>query len=364
MGQSIHTLTVTQKIPETPDSVSLVFEIPESLKKSFAFEAGQYVTIERKIAGTVIRRSYSICNAPFEDELKVNIKKVKGGRMSSYIVDQLRVGDQLVIGTPEGNFIANFDGTKRRNHYFIAAGSGITPVLSLIKQGLEAEPMSTFVLLYGNKNEEHIIFNKKLDELKDQYGDQLQLRHTLSQVKSGGKLFGLFGKSKSSWAGWTGRIDGSKMTNLLIEIPAHPTENNFYLCGPGEMITKIQKWIEQSDIPNTLIHKEYFSNPDQRPGQVLTSQAATLIYKNLHGKDGEVKIPENKTILESLMDAGTEPPYSCMNGVCSSCVAKMVRGNVEMETCLALEDDEIAAGYILTCQSHPLTPEIEIEYDS
>jgi ring-1,2-phenylacetyl-CoA epoxidase subunit PaaE len=363
MSQTFHKLRVAEKIHETEDAVSLLFDLSSELKELFAFKSGQYITIKCDPAGEEIRRSYSICCAPNEGSLKVNVKKIKGGKMSTWVVDQLKAGDQVDVGIPEGNFIADFDPAKRRNHYFIAAGSGITPVMSLIKDGLEAEPMSTFVLLYGNKNEENIIFHDELLGLQERYGEQFKLFQTLSQKKSGAKLLSFLSKNKDSWQGWKGRIDTKKMEAVLDEITPSKVENHFYLCGPGELITTMQKWLKEQSFPGAKIHKEYFVNPDQSTGQVLTTQATKLTFKNLHGADGELEVPANKTLLEALMDAGFDPPYSCMNGVCSSCVAKLVKGNVEMDTCLALEDDEIAAGYILTCQSHALTPEIELQYE-
>jgi len=364
MAQSFHILPVTDIIRETADSVSLVFQLTSDLQDAFAFKSGQYVTLKRDIGGEEIRRSYSICTAPLEGILKVNVKKVDKGRMSTYIVDKLQKGESLEVGTPEGSFTMTFEPSKRRNHYFIAAGSGITPVISLIKDGLENEPLSNFILLFGNRNEDNVIFQQELDQLGTHFGDQLTVIHAYSQLKSGGSLFGLFSKKKSEDGPWAGRIDNKKLSRLIEEIPTQKSENHFYLCGPGELITMSQKWLKEQKIIGLEIHKEYFANPDQDTGGVLSTQDAVLKYTNLHGSDGELSIPAGKTILDTLMDAGMDPPYSCMNGVCSSCVAKLTKGQVEMETCLALEDEEIEAGYILTCQSQCLTPEIEIEYDA
>ncbi len=364
MSQSFHTLRIAEKFRETPDAVSLVFDLPQELKKEFVFRAGQYITLKKAISNEEVRRSYSICASPKENILKINVKKVKGGRMSTWIVDSAEVGDTLEISIPEGNFVMDFDSSKRRNHYFITAGSGITPVMSLLKDGLEHEPMSSFVLLYGNKTEEHIIFKNELHALRDQFGEQFKLFFTLSQYrKFSGKLLGLLGKKYEEWKGWIGRIDGGKVQAVLEESPLHKIENHFYLCGPGEMITSAKAYLKAQSIPGLKIHKEYFTNPDQPDTQSQGSQATKLSYKNLHGENGEIDVPANKTLLDALMDAGVDPPYSCMNGVCSSCVAKLDKGKVKMDTCLALEDDEIEAGYILTCQSHALTDEIELHYE-
>lgn len=363
MSQTFHSLRIAEKIQETADAVSLVFDLSAEQQEFFSFKSGQYITIKHNLAGTEIRRSYSICCAPQEGTLKVNVKKIKGGQMSTWVVDKLQAGDTVDIGIPEGSFTMDFDASKRRQHYFIAAGSGITPVMSLIKDGLESEPMSTFVLLYGNKSEEHIIFHDELISLQERFGEQFKMYQTLSQKKSSGKLLGFLSKNKDSWTGMKGRIDAKKMTSVLSDVPVSKIENHFYICGPGEMISTMQNWLKNQNIPGAEIHKEFFGNPDQSTGQVLTNQATKLTFKGLHGEDGETNIPANKTILEGLMDAGVDPPYSCMNGVCSSCVAKLTKGNVKMDTCLALEDDEIAAGYILTCQSHALTPEIELQYE-
>ncbi len=364
MAQDFHRLRIADKIQETPDAVSLVFNLNDELLEKFRFKSGQYITIQASIDGEELRRSYSICAAPQEGILKVNVKRVQGGRMSTYIVEQLHAGAEVEVGVPEGKFVMSFDPSKRRNHYFIAAGSGITPVLSLLKDGLESEPLSTFVLLYGNKSKDSIIFREEIVTMQKKFGEQLRVFHTLSQQNTGSKLFGLFGNKNKDWDGWLGRIDSKKLNQLIEEIPLNNIENHFYLCGPGELISSCQNYISSIESDGIHLHKEYFANPDQKIGPVLAARQAKLTYKNLHGVDGEITVPKGKTILDTLMDEGADPPYSCMNGVCSSCVAKLVKGQVEMETCLALEEDEIKAGYILTCQSQCLTPEVEIEYEA
>lgn len=364
MSQSFHQLAVKQKKTETSDTVSIEFDVPASLHEAFTFKPGQYINIDHTIAGESLRRSYSLCTAPHEGRWAIGVKKVQGGRMSTFLVDELESASELTISVPEGTFIGEFDASKRRHHYFVAAGSGITPIMSLLKAGLEEEPMSTFHLLYGSKTDNQIIFNDELMSLQDKYGDQLQIRHALSQKPaSGSKLFGLFGKKTEDGPNWSGRIDEKKLSRFAKEFPFHKMENQVYLCGPGALIQLAEKWFSNQSAEGLSVHREYFTNPDQ-PAQVSgTPVASVMTFKSLHGKDGSIPLPANKTILDGLMDQGEDPPYSCMNGVCSSCVAKLTKGKVAMDTCLALEDDEINAGYILTCQAKALTPEIEVEFE-
>jgi ring-1,2-phenylacetyl-CoA epoxidase subunit PaaE len=362
MSNNFSHLTIREIIKETPKAVSLVFEIPKENKASYLFQSGQYVSIEKDH----IRRAYSISSAPFEGLLKITVKKVKGGQMSPYLVDELAVGDQLKVSTPEGDFVMHWEDHLVRKHYFVAAGSGITPVISLIKDGLEKEPKSIFILLYGSRNPDDIIFRKELNDLQEKYKDQLFVRHTLSQSdaeKTG--VFSIFKKKpkRELWTGDKGRISIDKLKQLFMEHPIGEKDNHFFLCGPGDMIQNLNSFLGDLEIKKQNIHKEYFTNPDEDSSIQIVKKAARLKARNLHGQDVEVNIAAGKTLLEALQDENQDPPYSCMNGVCSSCMAKKVSGELKMESALALDDDELEEGYILTCQAFPLSDEVVIQYE-
>lgn len=359
---NFHTLTVRNKHQETSDTVSIEFDMPAALHDTFAYKPGQYITIEHEINGETLRRSYSLCSATHEKRWAIGVKKVQDGRMSTYLVDQLQSGDTLSISTPEGKFVGNFDASKRRHHYMIAGGSGITPMLSLIKDGLELEPMSSYFLLYGSNDENEIIFDEQLAALQERYGSQVQVQHVIRN-KPEAKLFGLFSKKPTEGQHWAGLVDNKKLQQWVKVHPLHREENHLYLCGPAPLMQLSEAWFKKQHSDKLTIHREYFTNPDQPAAVSGTPVDAVMTYKSLNGADGTVDLPANKTVLDGLMDHGEDPPYSCMNGVCSSCVAKLTKGQVAMDTCLALEDDEIKAGYILTCQAKALTPEIEVQFE-
>ena len=365
MSADFNRLVVKDKIVETDDAVSIVFEIPEALRAAYQFRSGQYISIENEIKGKKIRRSYSISSAPKEDLLRITIKAVKGGRMSTYLVNQFPVGDTLSVSTPEGTFTAEWQEHMVRRHYFICAGSGISPVMSLLKDGLENEPKSTFILLYGSRTPESIIFRRELENLEKHYEGQLFVIHTLSKTgRSAGGLSSIFRKKQRTelWIGARGRISREKLDQVFHDHPVLDQRSHFYLCGPGDMIKSMNAFLSDRSIDKKYIHKEYFTNPDEDQGSKATNISARLFARNLHGQDITIEVKAGKTLLESLQDANQDPPYSCINGVCSSCMAKLTKGQVKMDSCLALDDDELAEGYILPCQAHPLTEELEIVY--
>lgn len=358
-------IVIRSKIQETKDAVSLILDIPEDLKSDFSYKAGQYVTIERIFDNHTTRRSYSICSSPHEQEVKISIKHVPNGLMSTWLVQEVQPGQVIHVIPPEGRFTTVFDGSRRQHHYFIAAGSGITPIMSLLKLGLEEEPMSEFTLLYGSRSEDNILFKSELDDLLNSYGEQLRIYHSISSnVKSNSLLGRLFGSAETSDRPLSGRINESAWRHVIKNRPPSTYSNHIYLCGPGDMIKNMESWLKSAPLHEMKIHKEYFTNPDQKENQISHSGGAILTYKNLNGQSGQISIDKSKTILASLMDEGIDAPYSCMNGVCSSCMAKLIRGEVHMDTNLALDEDEVEAGYILTCQSHPTTGEIEVEFDN
>lgn len=354
---------------ETSDSVVISFNIAEEITQLFDHKAGQYVTIVAEIGGEEIRRAYSICSAPHESYIQVGVKKVAGGKMSTYLVDSLVEGQQLSLITPEGRFVLKADHEKSRDHYFIAAGSGITPILSMIKSVLEEEPKSFCYLLYGNRTEQDIMFKEELDTLAHRYKGQLIVEHTLSQPKEEKKkgLSGLFGAKSSSWSGMTGRISATSITQFIDLYPGEELTKEYYICGPGNMIEEVTAHLKSMNIDNKSIHKEYFSSPDDKNSKTVAApgpKGKKSITVHLNNEEMTFEIASDKTIVDALVEMGKDVPYSCSSGACATCIAKLTQGEVKMESCFALDDEEIAQGYILTCQACLVSDTAVVEFDS
>ncbi len=361
---SFHSLKISSIVSETSDTKTIYFEIPSQLKELFQHKPGQYLTLKTSINGKEVRRAYSICTSPEVSSPGVTIKKVSKGIMSTYLNDTAKQGDNIEVMSPEGHFFILTDHLKSRDHYFITAGSGITPVMSMIQAILEHEPKSTCYLLYGNRNEDTIIFKDALDRISSKYMDQLHVTHVLSQpnVKKSGGVGGLFSKKIIAWPGLKGRINIETLKAFFKENTSVNEDRQYYICGPGDFIEKTESGLLSMNIDKKHIHKEYFTVAHEATNSDIGLENV-IVTVTLKGDTFDIIIPKGKTILDTLVDKKKDPPYSCTSGACSTCMAKVTEGSVTMDSCYALDEDEVEAGYILTCQSHPKTQRVVLTYD-
>lgn len=371
MSTEFHSLKVSKVKKETADTVSISFDVPSDLQQAFKYKQGQYLTLRFNIKGQDVRRAYSLSSSPYEADLTVTVKRVDKGMVSNYINDHIVEGSEVLVMEPQGRFYTKLEENNSKTYYLIGAGSGVTPLLSIAKTIIEAEPKSSVNLLYGNRSEDSIIFKDQLDALAAKYAGQLNIVHTLSQPhreKSKG-LTSFFSKGKISWKGKVGRIDPLKVRDFLNEYPDRNGKAEYFICGPNSMINNVEGTLQNSGVHKDYIHSERFSST-QLPHD--PSKAASISNSNVDGTkanimlDGtalEVVIPKGKTVLDTLLDLKHEPPYSCTSGSCSTCMAKVTKGTVNMEICLALDEDEIKEGFILTCQAYPTSEELELTFD-
>jgi ring-1,2-phenylacetyl-CoA epoxidase subunit PaaE len=354
-----HSLRVKEVVKETEDCVSIVFEVPENLEELFRFQPGQSLTVKKDFNGEEARRNYSICSAPFDNQLRVAVKKVEGGKFSTWANDVLKPGDALEVLPPVGKFHTPLDPSQKKSYLAFAAGSGITPVLSIIKTTLATEPRSRFTLVYGNRSKNTIIFKEELEALKDKYIDRFRLYHVLSREKSDAPIN-------------HGRIDTEKLDLFFNKLISIDTTDEFFLCGPEEMIFCIKGYLAGKGVPSDKVHFELFTVPGQKstaaPAEIKTQKnegpVATVQVK-LDGIRFDFNLGfEGESILDAALKQGADLPYACKGGVCTTCKAKLTEGEVIMDVNWGLEQDEIDKGYILTCQSHPKTERITVDFDA
>jgi len=354
-------IPVSEKSFETKDSVSLHFKITDLPETFHKYHPGQHLTLRLTIKDKEYRRSYSMSSAPGQETISISIKKVDDGIVSNYLFNTLNAGEQIELSGPEGHFFIKPDSAKRQNYYFFAAGSGITPIYSMIQSLLEDEPMSMVYLLYGNRTEEDIMFHEQLIALSQKYQDQFFVEFTLSRLK--GNLLPFLSSKKKIWDGWKGRINKESIQKFFEKYPSRNLNSLYYLCGPGDFIDGTKSNLLLTQIDPKAIHAEYFTVPvHPLNAAAIPNLDQVRLIVHLNNKTHELQVPGSKKILDSILDAKLDAPYSCSSGACSTCMAKIIQGKVHMDVSLALEPEEIEQGYILTCQSRPLTELIEIKY--
>lgn len=345
-----HKLTITKIHKETEDSVTLSFNVPKELQEIFKFKAGQYITLKTAINGNEVRRDYSICASPKSGELKVGVKEVKNGTFSSYANNQLKVGDTLEVASPKGRFVFTPNDSKTKNIAAFAAGSGITPVLSIIKCALEEEVYSKVVLVYGNKTTKDTMFLNELLELQHQYSDRFTIKFVFSQANEPDAIFG--------------RIEKSTVNLIVKNEYKHIVIDDFYLCGPEGMIHTVKDVLTDHNVDEDRIHFELFKAAKQ--AEVNTTNVTdgnTEITVIVDDEESTFEMSQKQTVLEAALDEDLDAPYSCQGGICSSCIARIKEGEATMRQNNILTDSELAEGLILTCQAHPTTPKIVVDYD-
>ncbi|MEM9897649.1 MAG: ferredoxin--NADP reductase [Bacteroidota bacterium] len=362
---TFYPLEVAAVKQETADTSSITFSIPTELEKTFQYKAGQYLTLKFDISGKEERRAYSMSSSPFQEGITVSVKRVQGGKVSNHILDQVKVGNTVEVMPPDGRFVVTPDPAVKKTYYLIGAGSGITPLMSMIRTILEDEPKSNIYLFYGNRNRESIIFHDDLKSMQERYAGQIQVVHILSQPKKkkAGGMFGMFKKAKTDWEGYTGRITAELVQKLLLEYTPHCNNVHYYICGPGTMIQSLEAFLQGQGVDKKYIHREFFTVVKEEGATVKAATDGAMAKINLNGETLTIEVPKGKTVLDALLDLGHDVPYSCMSGTCSTCMAKVHKGKVEMEVYYAIDEDEVEEGYILTCQAHPTTSEVEMTFE-
>jgi ring-1,2-phenylacetyl-CoA epoxidase subunit PaaE len=350
-----HPLKVSDISPLAEDAVAITFDVPPELAADYDFLAGQHLTIRTSLAGDDVRRSYSICAPAKSGRLRIGVKVLAGGHFSGFAADQLKVGDVLDVMTPTGRFYTPLDPANAKHYCAIAAGSGITPIFSIVATTLEQEPRSRVTLIYVNRTSRSIMFLEELEDLKDRYAGRFHLIHVLSREAQDAELL-------------SGRLDAARLTKITETLVPTETVDDWFLCGPYGMVADLRQALLDAAVPAANVHTELFhvetSPPERRTTPADAGEGAAVTI-NLDGRQSSFKLAGNDVpILEAALRVRSDAPFACRGGVCGTCRAKVVEGEVAMDTNYALEPDEIANGYVLTCQSHPTTHTVKLDFDA
>jgi ring-1,2-phenylacetyl-CoA epoxidase subunit PaaE len=352
-----HTLKVKDIRRETSDAVSVSFDIPAQILHEFQYKQGQYITLKLIINGEELRRSYSICTSPYsEKELRVAVKEVEGGRASTFINRTLKVGDMMEVMTPMGNFSSILSGSNKKHYVLFAGGSGITPMMSILKSVLYVEKQSQITLFYANRNEESVIFKNELDKI-------------VSENESKIKLVNIYDKPNNPTSDLQSGLVSSEKAKALLENFGGINADEYFICGPGPLMENIKNALETLKTSKEKIHIEYFSAVAdavaKAEGAVTGASVNSAITVIQYGIETEIKLnTEGLTILDAAIEAGVDAPFSCKGAVCCTCRAKVIEGKVKMDNNFALTDAEVEEGFVLTCQAHPLTEKVVIDFDA
>jgi len=350
-----HSLKVKDIRRETPEAVSVAFEVPPQQQPEYLFKQGQYITLKMNLGGQEVRRSYSLCTAPHEKELRVAIKEVKGGLVSSHINQKLKTGDMIEVMTPMGTFTSILAGNQKKNYVLFAGGSGITPMMSILKSILYVEKQSYITLIYANKNEDSTIFKKEID--------------ALAGSNSNLKVVYVFEAPQTAVTDIQKGIITPERTVQLLENFGGVNAEEYFICGPGPMMENVKTTLEKLQIKKEKIHIEYFTAvidavnaaSGASSGKDIKAKVKVLQY----GIETEFDLESGGiSILDAAIEAGVDAPFSCKGAVCCTCRAKVLEGNVKMDANFALTDEEVAQGFVLTCQAHPVSENVVIDYDA
>ena len=343
-------LSVQKIHRETPNAVSITFSVPENLKEEFSFIPGQYVTIKKNMNGEELRRAYSICSLPESTTFCIAIKAVMNGKFSVYATSSLKEGDVLEVSKPEGKFILETNAENSKNYLAIAAGSGITPIMAMIKKVLSTEPLSTFTLIYGNKTEEETLFFNEIETLKSKFSNTFFVHYVFSRKQYENTLFG--------------RIDKANLNYLLKNKLTQTSFNKTFICGPEEMINSVKETLIHKKFSEKNILFELFSTKIEAENLSAIYEGSCNITVIVDDDDETFTMNTKSTILTAALKQGLDVPYSCQGGICSSCMAKVTEGKAVMDKNSILNEAEIEQGLILTCQAHPITEKITVDYDN
>lgn len=350
---SIYTLKIKKAYKDTEDSVIIQFEPPE--EEQFSYLPGQYLTLVIDIDGVEHRRNYSLCSSPYTDDyLAVGVKRLENGLISNYLIDNAESLSELRVMKPMGKFTFEPGKKEKRHVVLLGAGSGITPLMSILKSALSEEPKTKVTLVYGNRNQQSIMFKQELDELQQDYADRLTVTNVLS-------------KPEDDWVGLEGRVNKDMTLRLVEQHVVKPDAKNmlYYLCGPEGMKDEVRAALQILGINKKKIHEESFvvSSVNQKSGVASGDDGQQTITIKLDGEEHQIEMDAGTTILEAALDEGLNMPFSCQSGICTTCMGFKESGEVEMDTNEGLDDEEVQEGYVLTCQSHPKSSDVVINMD-
>ncbi|MBL4585658.1 MAG: 2Fe-2S iron-sulfur cluster binding domain-containing protein [Flavobacteriales bacterium] len=354
---TFHPLEVVDIKRETVEAVSILLKIPEELAEEFDFIPGQFVTIQQEIKGETIKRSYSISSSPSEGELRMGVKEIEDGRFSTFANRVLKVGDILETTAPRGKFVVNCDPENEMHYVSFCAGSGVTPIVSMMKHVMETEPKSKFTVFYGNRYTSTIIYVDEITALKNRFMDRLEVHYVMSKEEIGARMF-------------RGRIDEAKI-RYYSETLFDPLEvDHFYMCGPEQIIHAARKVLEEKGVDKKKVHFELFGKanptagnwtpPEKEQKEIIAKSHIKVV---MDGDEFEFDMEGKNTILDAADQSGLDVPYSCKGGVCCTCLARVKEGEVSMDKNYSLTDKEVKEGLVLTCQSHPVTDNVVVDYD-